>query len=46
LAAYEAAREPKKLELVQGAGHFDIYEGEVWERIVRVQEEFLRKWLC
>ena len=46
LSAYEAAREPKQLELVQGAGHFDIYEGEIWERIVSVQEEFLRRWLC
>ncbi|ODM16568.1 hypothetical protein SI65_08075 [Aspergillus cristatus] len=41
--AFEKAREPKQMLFLEGAGHFDIYQGEWFERNIRVQVEFLKK---
>ncbi|KAI9036911.1 alpha/beta hydrolase [Aspergillus affinis] len=45
MAAYEKAREPKQLLYMDGAGHFDIYTGNWFEENIKVQIEFLGKWL-
>lgn len=45
LAAFEKAKEPKQLFYIEGAGHFDVYLGETFERNIEVQIEFLRKHL-
>lgn len=44
LEAYNNAREPKQLQLLQG-GHFDAYHGPTFETNVATQAEFLKKWL-
>jgi fermentation-respiration switch protein FrsA (DUF1100 family) len=46
LEAYGRAREPKELNLLRGAGHFDGYSGAWFGRNAGKQTEFLGKWLC
>lgn len=43
--AFGKARELKQMLFLKGAGHFDIYQGEWFERNIRVQVEFLRRCL-
>lgn len=43
LAAFGKAREPKQLLYLEGAGHFDIYEGDVFEGNIQAQLAFLRE---
>ncbi|KAJ5483705.1 hypothetical protein N7530_002951 [Penicillium desertorum] len=43
LAAYGKAREPKQMLYLDGAGHFDIYTGEWFERNITTQLEFLKR---
>lgn len=45
LEAYSRALEPKQLHLFNG-GHFEAYSGSKFERISKVQVEFLREHLC
>ena len=45
LKAYARAIEPKQLEIIRGAGHFDGYTGKFFERNAGVQTEFLAKYL-
>lgn len=45
LVAFGKAREPKQLVYMEGAGHFDIYTGEAFERNITAQLEFLRSHL-
>lgn len=45
LAAFGNAREPKQLLYLEGAGHFDVYEGDYFERSVQTQLDFLRKYV-
>lgn len=42
LEMYSKALEPKRLHILKGAGHFEPYFGEVFERNILVQLEFLR----
>ena len=42
LEAFGKAREPKQMLFLDGAGHFDVYEGECFERNVSCQIEFLK----
>jgi fermentation-respiration switch protein FrsA (DUF1100 family) len=44
LKAFNDAREPKQLQLLQG-GHFDAYHGPTFETNAATQTEFLKKWL-
>lgn len=41
LAAFEKALQPKKLEILKGAGHFTPYFGEGFEQNIKVQIRFL-----
>jgi cephalosporin-C deacetylase-like acetyl esterase len=43
LAAYEKAKEPKELLLLEGCGHFDVYTGQAFEKNIRVQIDFLKR---
>ncbi|KAJ5126430.1 Alpha/Beta hydrolase protein [Penicillium atrosanguineum] len=45
LQAFGKAREPKQMLFLDGAGHFDIYRGDYFEKNIAVQIEFLRKYL-
>ncbi|KIY01126.1 uncharacterized protein Z520_02678 [Fonsecaea multimorphosa CBS 102226] len=42
LEAYSRAREPKELQFIPG-GHFDAYDGEIFDANARGQLEFLKK---
>jgi hypothetical protein len=44
LEAFARAKEPKQLLLLKG-GHFDLYAGEPFEKLVTAQTEFLKKYL-
>lgn len=44
MQAYERALQPKQLELVD-TDHFDIYEGELFEQVFKVEVEFFREYL-
>ena len=44
LAAFNEAREPKQLEILQG-GHYCALEGPDVEKTKVTQTEFLKKWL-
>jgi fermentation-respiration switch protein FrsA (DUF1100 family) len=46
LEAYSRAREPKQLQILPGAGHFDGYSGPWFEKNAGTQTEFLRRTLC
>ena len=46
LDAYTKALEPKQLQLLPNAGHFDAYSGPLFEKNAGVQTEFLRQHLC
>lgn len=43
LQAFRKAQEPKELFFLEGAGHFDIYRGEYFERNITVQIDFLNR---
>ncbi|KAE8395652.1 Alpha/Beta hydrolase protein [Aspergillus alliaceus] len=43
LQAFDKAQEPKELLFLEGAGHFDIYRGEYFERNIAVQIDFLHR---
>jgi len=45
LAAFEKAREPKQMLFLDGAGHFDIYTGDAFEKNIQAQIEFLKQTL-
>lgn len=45
LEAFGKAREPKQMLFLDQASHFDIYEGECFERNIAIQIEFLKKHL-
>lgn len=42
LAMYAKALEPKRLHVVRGAGHFDVYYGKAFEENIGVQLDFLK----
>ena len=42
LAAFGKAKEPKKLFYIDGAGHFDIYTDDVFEKNIQAQLDFLQ----
>ena len=42
LATFEKAREPKQMHYLNGAGHFDVYAGKVFEENIKAQLEFLK----
>ncbi|KAK3686716.1 hypothetical protein LTR37_019553 [Vermiconidia calcicola] len=46
LEAYSRAREPKQINILPGAGHFDGYTGKWFDTNAGCQTEFLEKWLC
>ncbi|KAK3705801.1 hypothetical protein LTR37_013108 [Vermiconidia calcicola] len=46
LEAYSRAREPKQINILSGAGHFDGYTGKWFDTNAGCQTEFLKKWLC
>jgi fermentation-respiration switch protein FrsA (DUF1100 family) len=41
--AFEKAREPKQLLILEGCGHFNIYIGEHFKKNIKAQLEFLEK---
>ncbi|KOS40463.1 hypothetical protein ACN38_g8707 [Penicillium nordicum] len=43
LATYGKAREPKQMLYLDGAGHFDIYTGDWFEKNITAQLEFLKR---
>lgn len=43
LEAFDKAREPKQMLFLEGAGHFDIYQDECFERNIATQIEFLKR---
>lgn len=45
LRAFGKAREPKQMLFLDGAGHFDIYRGDYFEKNIAAQIDFLRKYL-
>jgi dienelactone hydrolase len=42
---FEHAREPKRLEVLAGLGHFGVYEGEGFDRAVKAEIAFLKEYL-
>lgn len=45
LSLYEKANEPKELLVIEGASHYDAYQGSSFNRIVTTQIEFFKKYL-
>lgn len=43
--AFNKARGPKQLHIREGCGHFDIYIGEHFDKNIKVQLEFLEKYV-
>ena len=44
LEAFEKqAREPKELHLLEGCGHFDPYDGEMFKKNIDKQVDFLKR---
>lgn len=43
--ALERANEPKQLVVFEEYGHFDVYTGDGFHANIKVQVEFLRKYL-
>ncbi|TVY82774.1 Polyketide transferase [Lachnellula suecica] len=43
LAMFHLAREPKKLAVLKGVGHFDVYTGQAFEENISIQVDFLRE---
>ncbi|KAF2167913.1 hypothetical protein M409DRAFT_22059 [Zasmidium cellare ATCC 36951] len=41
--AFEKAKQPKQLEILPRCGHFDIFDGPVFERLLKVTVEFLQE---
>lgn len=46
LEAFSQAKEPKELQLVPEAGHFDMFDDGILAKTLEVQTAFLRRWLC
>ncbi len=42
---FAAANEPKELLMVDGAGHYEVYEGEAFKQVARQQAEWFGKYL-
>lgn len=42
---YEKANSPKELYMVEGAGHYEVYEGEYFKRVADKQAEWFEKYL-
>ncbi|KAJ6780699.1 hypothetical protein PWT90_09069 [Aphanocladium album] len=42
LVAFGKAREPKQMLFLENAGHFDVYRGEIFERNIKAQIDFLK----
>ena len=45
-ALYQAANEPKELFVIEGATHYELYEGEHFEIAVTMQLEWFKCYLC
>lgn len=45
LAMYNSALEPKRLHILKGAGHFDPYYGERFEKNISAQVDFLKEFV-
>ena len=45
VAAFEKAREPKEKFFIEGAGHFDIYTGDYFEKNIAAQIDWLKRTL-
>ncbi len=43
LGMYAQALEPKKLHVLRGAGHFEVYYGKAFEENIKVQLDFLKE---
>lgn len=43
IEAYEKARQPKRIEILPRAGHFDIFDGPTFEKMMKVMVEFLNE---
>lgn len=44
-AIFALAGEPKRIEVLPGLGHFEVYEGAGFDRAIRVEVDFLREYL-
>lgn len=42
---FALAGEPKRIEVLPGLGHFEVYEGAGFDRAIRVEVDFLREYL-
>ena len=42
---YERALEPKSLEVIEGATHYDLYKGEYFEKAITKQIAWFEKYL-
>jgi dipeptidyl aminopeptidase/acylaminoacyl peptidase len=42
---YEHANEPKELFMVKGATHYEVYEGELFQQVIKKQLEWFGKYL-
>jgi pimeloyl-ACP methyl ester carboxylesterase len=45
LSIFDHAREPKRLEVLPGLGHFGVYEGAGFERAIQAEVAFLQEYL-
>ncbi|KIL85459.1 hypothetical protein FAVG1_11417 [Fusarium avenaceum] len=43
--AFDKAREPKELLYLDGCGHFDLYRGDYFEKNIKVQIDFLDRYV-
>ncbi|CEI61472.1 hypothetical protein FVEN_g9436 [Fusarium venenatum] len=43
--AFNKAREPKELLYLDGCGHFDLYRGDYFEKNIKMQTEFLDRYV-
>lgn len=41
--AFEKARQPKQIEVLPRCGHFDVFEGPVFDRMMKVTVAFLQE---
>ena len=42
-AMFQLAREPKKLAVLRGVGHIDVYSGKAFDENISIQVKFLRE---
>lgn len=43
LDAFKQARDPKELHVLEGCGHFDPYDGELFKKNIEKQVDFLER---